>query len=319
MNESDSSNQDILRLPGAVDSHCHILEMIRKGLDPDLYIGPLKNAGFAAVLDVGLDPHDWEERKKLAERFPILRLSAGLHPSRTADPNLSELLGRLRHVLSGCYPTRQPLFSTETRQPPRFANGPNAEGTYPDSPPGKHGIPDSILCSRLLCAIGETGIDLYRLYAPVKVQQDAFVFQLDLAREFNLPVIIHNRDADQPLIECLDSVPRGVTGVVHCFSSDTKAAEAFLERGLYISFAGNLTYKNASALRSVAGTIPLDRILAETDSPYLSPHPYRGKPNHPGRVGHTITVLAEIHNVSPEDMAGITRDNFFRLFGAKSG
>ena len=136
--------------------------------------------------------------------------------------------------------------------------------------------------------------------------------QMQIASQLHKPVIFHNRDADEDVIKILQEFPN-VRGVAHCFSSNLETANTFMELGYYISFSGNLTFKN-SHLPEVARELPLEKILVETDSPYLSPVPYRGKPNEPGRTRFVAEKLAEIHNVPLEVIAGKTTSNATILF-----
>ncbi len=164
-------------------------------------------------------------------------------------------------------------------------------------------------------AIGETGLDYYRGKENERTQKDLFWAQLELARQRDLPVVIHNRAADDDCLEILRQArPRGV---MHCFSGDEKFAFDCLEIGLLISFTGILTFKNAGPLRAVAGKVPLDKIMLETDAPYLAPVPYRGKRNEPALVPHIAAVLAEIKGVSVEEIARVTTKNAECLFRLK--
>ncbi len=163
-----------------------------------------------------------------------------------------------------------------------------------------------------MVAVGEMGLDYFRNISDPKIQKDVFRTQMEIAQELNKPIIFHNRDADQDMIKILKEFP-DVRGVAHCFSSNLETANAFLDLGYYISFSGNLTFKN-SHLPEVAKELPLDRILVETDSPYLSPVPHRGKPNEPGRTRFVAEKLAEIHGVSLELIAEKTTKNATSLF-----
>ncbi len=163
-----------------------------------------------------------------------------------------------------------------------------------------------------MIAVGEMGLDYFRNISLPDVQKTVFRQQLELAQKIKKPVIFHNREADEDVIKILSEFP-DVTGIAHCFSSNVETAKAFLEMGLYISFSGNLTFKN-SHLPEVAKEIPLDKLLVETDSPFLSPVPFRGKPNEPGRTRFVAEKLAEIHQVSLEEIASITTNNAERLF-----
>ncbi|MBT4554160.1 MAG: TatD family hydrolase [Candidatus Marinimicrobia bacterium] len=163
-----------------------------------------------------------------------------------------------------------------------------------------------------MVAVGEMGLDYFRKISDPEIQKDVFRTQMEIAQELNKPIIFHNRDADQDMIKILKEFPN-VRGVAHCFSSNLETANAFLDLGYYISFSGNLTFKN-SHLPEVAKELPLDRILVETDSPYLSPVPHRGKPNEPGRTRFVAEKLAEIHGVSLELIAEKTTENASSLF-----
>jgi len=163
-----------------------------------------------------------------------------------------------------------------------------------------------------MVAVGEMGLDYYRNISDPKIQKGVFRAQLEVAEKLNRPVIFHNRDADEDVIQILSDYP-DVIGVAHCFSSNGETAQAFLDMGYYVSFSGNLTFKN-SHLPEVAKEIPLNRIMVETDSPYLSPVPHRGKPNEPGRTRFVAEKLAEIHSVSIEEIAMHTSNNATELF-----
>lgn len=161
-------------------------------------------------------------------------------------------------------------------------------------------------------SVGETGLDYYRDYTPFEQQRLFFRRHLALAQDYDRPVIVHNREADTDTLELIRE--SGVTrGIAHCFSSDKATAEAFLSLGFYISFAGNLTFKNTH-LREVAAGIPLERILIETDAPFLSPVPFRGKTNEPARVRLVAEELALVHGKSLDEIGAITTANAKRVF-----
>jgi TatD DNase family protein len=147
-----------------------------------------------------------------------------------------------------------------------------------------------LLTDERAVAVGETGLDFYRDYAPRDRQRDLFVHQLELADELGKPVVVHTRAADEETAIALEAFAGTV--VLHCFSSPELLPLA-LERGYYVSFAGNVTYPKAEELREAAREVPADRLLAETDSPYQSPQPRRGRPNEPANVVHTVAALAE--------------------------
>lgn len=164
-------------------------------------------------------------------------------------------------------------------------------------------------------ALGEMGLDYHYEEPPRQVQKEAFRRQLHLARRTGLPVVIHARDAHEDVLEILREEAAGqVRGVMHCFAGEEAVARACLDLGFYISFAGPVTFKSAEATRRVAATIPLDRLLTETDSPFLSPHPLRGKRNEPARVALVAEELARVHGLTPAELGDLTADNARRLF-----
>lgn len=164
-------------------------------------------------------------------------------------------------------------------------------------------------------AIGEMGLDYYWDTSPRDVQQKVFREQIALAKRVKKPIIIHNRDAHQDVVTILrEEHAEEVGGVMHCFSGSVEIAEQCLELGFYISFGGPITFKNAKKPKEVAKTIPLDRLLIETDSPYLTPHPFRGKRNESSYVTYVAESLAEIHGLTYEEICQITMENGRRLF-----
>ncbi|HEX5546132.1 MAG TPA: TatD family hydrolase, partial [Ktedonobacterales bacterium] len=163
-------------------------------------------------------------------------------------------------------------------------------------------------------AIGEIGLDFYRNLSPRDVQRDAIIAQLALARELDLPVILHNRESHDEMISLLRAHATGVRGVFHCFIGDRAMANDALDLGFYLSFAGPLTYPRNEDLRDVAAWAPADRILVETDSPYLSPQPLRGKRNEPQHVALVARTLAQARGISEEEVAALTTHNASTLF-----
>lgn len=173
--------------------------------------------------------------------------------------------------------------------------------------------------SSRVVAWGEIGLDYHYDHSPREVQRDVFRRQLRIAGEMNLPVVIHSRSADEDTIAILREELSGVsrTGVLHCFGGSIQMAEQAIELGFFVSFAGNLTFKKADDLRVIAKKLPLDRLLVETDCPYLTPVPFRGKRNEPARVVETAKFLAELKGVELEEVGKVTTENFARLFGVR--
>jgi TatD DNase family protein len=165
-------------------------------------------------------------------------------------------------------------------------------------------------------AWGEIGLDYHYDHSPREVQREVFRRQLRLAREVNLPVVIHSRAADEETIEILreELFDYERAGVLHCFGGSLAMARDAVELGFYISFSGNLTFKKAEDLRTVASKLPLERLLIETDCPYLTPVPFRGRRNEPARVIETARCLAEIRGRDAEAIGRITTENFMKLF-----
>lgn len=163
--------------------------------------------------------------------------------------------------------------------------------------------------------LGEMGLDYYWDTSPRDVQAEVFRKQIRLARKLDMPIIIHNRDAHQDVISILkEEKAADVGGIMHCFSGSWETAKLALDMNFYISFGGPLTFKNAKQPKEVATKVPLDRLLIETDCPYLTPHPFRGKRNESGYVRYVCEEMANLHGLSYEDMAKITSENARRLF-----
>ena len=162
--------------------------------------------------------------------------------------------------------------------------------------------------------IGETGLDFHYDLSPRDLQERVFRTHIAAARRTGLPLIIHAREADDAIGDILEEARPGA-GVLHCFSSGRRLAERAMALGFYISISGIVTFKNAGELREIVRDVPLDRLLVETDAPYLAPVPYRGRRNEPAYVAATAAFVAGLKGVTPDDLAAVTTDNFFRLFG----
>ena len=193
-----------------------------------------------------------------------------------------------------------------------------AVGSHPDA---ADEVCDTVLEEyRKLCkltdkvkAIGEIGLDYHYEDIPRELQKMAFIAQMELAREVKLPVIVHEREAHQDGMDIVRQFPE-VAGVFHCYSGSAEMAKQLVDLGWYIGFTGVLTFKNARKAIEAAQAIPLDRIVIETDCPYMSPEPYRGKRNDPSRVLYVADKLAEIRGISPEEARAITLENGKRLY-----
>ncbi len=165
-------------------------------------------------------------------------------------------------------------------------------------------------------AIGEAGLDYHYDFSAVSDQKAGFRRHIEAARHTGLPLVIHSREAEEDTAAILeDEMRKGpFTAVLHCFTSGPELAQRGLALGLYVSFSGVLTFKKSDQLREIATTVPMDRLLVETDAPYLAPMPYRGKRNEPAYVRRTARVLAEVKGVSEDEMARTTTENVYRLF-----
>lgn len=174
---------------------------------------------------------------------------------------------------------------------------------------------ESLLARERVVAWGEIGLDYFYDTSPRTVQRDAFQRQLERACALGLPVIIHSRDAETDTADLLRAHAGQVRGVLHCFSGTAALAQAALDLGLYISFSGILTFPKAQEIRDVAAMVPLDRLLVETDAPYLAPPPHRGKRCEPVHVTHTAEVLAKVRQMPLDALAALTTANAEQLFG----
>ena len=190
-------------------------------------------------------------------------------------------------------------------------------GSHPDSA-GE--VDEEVIAQyRELCqnekikAIGEIGLDYYYEDIPRDIQQKAFRMQMQLAKEVDLPVIVHEREAHDDGMRIVKEFP-GVTGVFHCYSGSAEMARQLVKMGWYIGFTGVLTFKNARKAVETAASIPLDRIVIETDCPFMAPEPFRGKRNDPGYLYRMAERLAEIRGITPEEAAAITTENAKRLY-----
>ncbi|HWL81854.1 MAG TPA: TatD family hydrolase [Roseomonas sp.] len=250
-----------------VDSHCHldyyteaeIEEILRRAAE----------AGVGRMVTIGVRMGQAEAVKALAERFPQVWGTVGVHPQNAGEgplPEVAEIVAAADH--------------------PR------------------------------IIGIGESGLDYFYDKAPREVQQEGFRRHIRAARETGLPLVIHARDADADISAILREEREGGSFpfLLHCFSSTRQLAENAIEMGGYVSFSGILTFPKSTELREIARDMPEDRILVETDAPYLAPVPFRGKRNEPSYVAHTARVLAEVRGWSPEELAERTTSNFHRLF-----
>lgn len=249
----------------------------------------------------------------------------------TADellPAIFAPIGEVSHIINVGTNVQSSIRAVE--QAARYTGMFAAVGIHPEDCQQLDGTPEEQLAALRellgdemtrkrdkIVALGEIGLDYYeRDYLPVNkpLQMWYFEEQLTLAAELALPVIIHDREAHG---DCFETVLRhpDVCGVFHSFSGSVEMARELTRRGWYISFSGVVTFKNARRVGEVAASVPLDRLLVETDAPYLAPHPHRGRRNDSSLMRHTVETLAQLHGITPDQMAQITSQNASRLFG----
>lgn len=252
-----------------VDSHCHLEFKEFAGKTQEL-IDLAAQEGIKTLLTIGTGIGSTDALVELAETFPEVYATVGIHPHEAAT--LSSR-GDLETFLE------------------RYVHHPRMVG------------------------IGETGLDFYYDHSPREIQEQVFKVHLDKAIEMELPVVVHTREAEEETVRILkEATAKGVKGVIHCFTGSQWLADEVLDLGFYISCSGVLTFKNAESLRETIAGVPLDRLLIETDSPYLAPIPHRGGTNQPAYVVRVAEKVAELKGISLEDVATATTQNFFDLF-----
>lgn len=253
-------------MQGIFDSHAHYNDQ-RFAEDRDTLLPQIHCNGVSHILNAGCDIPSSMESIRLAEQFPYIYASVGIHPEEI-DPLPEDYLTTL----------------SQLAQHPKVV------------------------------AIGEIGLDYHYENANAESQQNVFIQQLDLADRLDLPVIIHSRDATQDTIRILSS-RKSHHGVLHCFSGSAETAEIYIKMGYYIGFTGVVTFSNAKKAIEAVKVIPSDRILLETDCPYMAPVPFRGKRCSSDMIAYTAAKIAEIKGIDPQQMIDIARENTCRLFG----
>jgi TatD DNase family protein len=258
-----------------IDSHCHIDFPELAARLPEV-LGKMQENHVSHALCVSVDLPDFPRVLELAEKYPHIYASVGVHPDyeNTPEPTVDDLVRLSQH--------------------PKIV------------------------------AIGETGLDYYRLQGDLEWQRERFRVHIRASRATGKPLIIHTRSAADDTLRLLreegaGSDAGGAAGVMHCFTESLEVAQAAIEMGFYISFSGIVTFKSARQLQEVAQAVPLERMLIETDAPYLAPVPHRGKMNEPGLVMHVAEFLAKLKGVPLERVARQTSENFFHLFRIEEG
>ncbi|WP_367605564.1 TatD family hydrolase [Legionella sp. W05-934-2] len=258
-----------------VDSHCHLnmLDLTSFNNDLDQVIAQALDNQVNHLLCVSVEKSDFSTLAEIADRYPQVSFSTGVHPHSAHTINY----------------TSDDLLNQAISHPKCIA-------------------------------LGETGLDYFRLpegivTQAIQCQIESFQKHIDVSRKSNKPLIIHTRDAgDDTIAQLKEGGAEKVGGVIHCFTESWSFAKKALDIGFYISFSGIVTFKNAKDLQDIAKKIPLDRLLIETDSPYLAPTPFRGKQNHPALVKYVGLFMAELRGESIELLASQTTQNFFDCF-----
>jgi TatD DNase family protein len=262
-----------------IDSHCH-LDGLRFDSDREQVITRAREAGIVNLLAVGTGdgPGTLDCAVKIAEQYELIYATIGIHPHEAKLARDADL--------------------AELEQ---LARNPK------------------------VIAWGEIGLDYYYNHSPREVQQSVFIRQMEMAWATKLPIVIHCRpsdNSDNAWQDCLDLIeqhwkPSGLGGVLHCFTGEWAYAKLALDMGFMISFAGNVTFPKAQQIRDSAKQVPLDRMLIETDSPFLAPIPYRGKRNEPAFVKEVARQVGELRGMSTEEVGHLTSQNFYRFFSLK--
>jgi TatD DNase family protein len=265
--------------PDLIDSHAHV-DAPEFGADRDAVLARAHAAGVTRMITVGYDQATWETATALvtAHSDSGLYLALGIHPNSAYETSDATLAALAARIGAGRSDPAQPR----------------------------------------VVGLGETGLDYYREWATPEQQRSSFRAQLALARELDLPVIIHDRDAHADIMDILRRDGQGTRGVMHAFSGDVAMAEECLRRGYLISLAGPVTFPKAADRHAVARAVPLSGLLVETDCPYLTPVPFRGKRNEPAYVAHTAARIAELKGLPLETVAAATTANAVALFGLDS-
>jgi TatD DNase family protein len=263
-----------------IDTHAH-LDMLKK-LTPAEAVSASKEEGVKYIINVGSSIDGSKKSLEYAQKFPGVFASIGIHP-HYAEGFGNKEIKMLESLISGY----DGDLETDAKRYEKVV------------------------------AVGETGFDFYRNISPRPDQERVFRAQIELAIEYNIPIIVHDRDAHEGTLRVLESYSdrKGFRGVVHCFSGDTAFAMKCLELGLYISYTGVITFPNAADTLEVVREVPLERIFIETDAPFLAPQAKRGKENFPGYVRYIAQKIAEIKNLSIEEVAEITSKNAQDFFG----
>ena len=249
-----------------IDSHAHI-DDDRFDADREAVLSRARAAGVDLIVNIGADMASSARSVALAEQYPQVYATVGMHPHDAKD-----------------------MREQDYQQLVRWAAQPK------------------------VVAIGEIGLDYHYDLSPRPVQQEVFLRQLDIARQTGKPFVVHEREAHADTFEIIRSAAKGLEGVFHCFSGSVETARQYLKLGFYVSIAGPVTFPKSAKTKEVARYVPLDRLLVETDSPYLTPQAFRGRRNEPAYVRLVAEEIAALREVSLEELARATSENACRLF-----
>jgi TatD DNase family protein len=306
--------------PFIVDSHCHLnYEGLNHRVDE--VIANAHKAGVGLMQTICTKLSEFEDIYKIAENNPSVYASVGIHPHE-ADGHKTE---------HGSQNTENPLFSLRKQGSSDSSNEINQIKTNAEQLDPRLRGEDKFLgnndklMNKILeyasrpktIGIGETGLDYYYEHSSKESQQKSFLIHMESASKSGLPIIIHTRDAEEDTYRMMkDFVSNNkLKGLLHCFTGTADLAKKALDMGFYISISGIITFKNANELRDVVkNVVPLDRLLVETDSPFLAPMPFRGKTCEPAYTRNTAEFIAELKGISLEELATATTNNFLRLF-----
>lgn len=269
--------------PRFLDSHCHLDKL---KLEPDSgglagAISAASAAGVGQVLCIGIGLDNLDTVVAIAEEFPAVHAAVGIHPSEY-----------MRHEGHAAHPPALPVALAKL---------------------------ESLLAHPRVVAVGETGLDFYHDggavdHAGRQAQQDSFRAHLQLARQHAFPVVVHSRMAREETLAAIREAGSPAAGVLHCFTEDWDMATRAMDMGYYVSISGIVTFRNADNVRDVARRLPLDRLLVETDAPWLTPAPHRGRPNEPRHVVEVYRFLASLRDEPIERLADAVWQNFHTLF-----
>jgi len=267
-----------------IDSHFHA-KNIAENEPLDTVLDKMEKSHFFGGMDIGTTADDLAERTALLINRKNILMSAGIGPwgIQEKDDNITQVDHLIKEI------------EKHLALSPRDT--------------------DNNLINNRIAAIGEIGLDNHWDYGPIETQQELFQLQLDLAQEMKLPIVIHTREADREMIDILQSRVFDYRGIIHCFSSSWELAQVALDKGFYISFAGPITYNKNTELRENLAKVPMDRLLLETDSSYLTPEPFRGRSNTPLNMPFIYEKASEVKKVSLSDLTNQVAQNFSNLLG----